>query len=112
MRASVLLLLVAGCTPGSGLEAEHAFVRRSGPVTDTLEVGRVDSLRASVSADLLRGTLRWSLRDPGGAAAWSGVVEDSAGARWAVPDPARGVWRLVLEPDSAIGVAAVALEAW
>jgi hypothetical protein len=111
MRLSVLLLLVAGCAQPSDLEAEHAFVRRTGPVVDTLEVGRVDSLRASVTADVIRGTLRWSLLAPGDSTAWSGVIEDSAGTQWSMADPARGTWRLVLEPDSAIGVATVALEA-
>lgn len=111
MRFAFLCFLAAGCAQPSDLEAEHAFVRRSGAITDTLEVGRVDSLVAFVNADLLRGRLEWTLRDPDGTVTWTDAIEDSAGARWATPDPARGAWRLVLEPDSAIGIAAVRLEA-
>ena len=100
------LLAVTGCASGpSEIDSQHAFVRRSGSTADTLRVGRADTLRARVDAQLLTGRLAWALRDPDGRVAWTGATgEADTVAAFVMAAPARGDWRLVLTPDSAVGV--------
>lgn len=113
MRYAVALLLLGGCAPGPAeVDAEHAFVRRSGPTADTLTVGRADTLRARLDAALVVGGARWALVAPSGDTAWAGRIgtADTVAAFEALT-PVPGEWRLTLAPDSAVGVVGVRMAA-
>lgn len=103
-----LALLAAGCQSPTEIESAHAFVRRSGPTADTIRVGRADTLRVRLVLHVQSGRARWALYGPSQREVWAGTAGDAdTTATVAIAAPARGDWRLVLTPDSAIGVATV-----
>ena len=110
MSALVLLLALGACGPApQDVEVTHAFVRRTAPRVDTLRVpARADTLRLAVEVRVLSGRAAWRLEAPDGAEAWAGAVGPSdTVATWSAVPPRPGDWRLVLAPDSAMGVARV-----
>jgi len=110
MRWLPLLLLLAACGPDpQPVEKTYAFVRRTGPRADTLHVpAKADSLRLAVEMRVLSGRAAWTLIDPRGAEVWGGTVgERDTVANRAIAAPLPGDWRLVVTPDSAMGVARI-----
>ena len=108
--AALVLLVIAGCADPPAVARDDAFVRRSGPVADSLRVGRADTLAVRFEADLLDGAVAWRLTAPDGRAALAGAARDTV-VEWRTASPVRGVWRFEVVPDSAIGLTSLSMRA-